>query len=399
MLSVASPSVADLRVRSNCNERLVVRTEARRLVVASVVSAVTFLFGTASALAECTSDVAGCGDVTIDASRITQGIDVDRSANEPYDLIEGKDTLARTQVTGNGSAAMVSDPRCLVRMNHSQNSFSVAAEWTGNGPPRLNATPVGHLDGSPVFNCWIPGTNLQSASYSVFFQATVDGNPETLYVGSRSFRVSRDLRLLIYPWLAPAHTSSDAPHDQDPEHTSYDAAVEGSILAALRELQRMWPLRAGIGEFNDTGRDATEGLRFTIAAPWQCPDDAAHRRPSGGYLSVCDTEARIASDDFMARHNALVGMLSVHDGLRRDRFDSGIAALITPMRVVASRAMATAPPRGQQSTRRIRPTGTDRSMAMSHSSSVRSSLIATGRLIREARTPTTRRIPGTLSTR
>ena len=148
--------------------------------------------------------VANGTKVSIDVARVTQGLDRDVRAAVDYDLVAGKDALVRTQLSGPGAPA-IDAAECRIDRAGAPAS-TVPAMWTGSGTPRANATAVGHFDGSPTFDCRVPGSLTRTPGvYTFSFLARPQDSLSFSggMVTAATFKASADIRLLIYPWPLP----------------------------------------------------------------------------------------------------------------------------------------------------------------------------------------------------
>lgn len=216
--------------------------------------------------------------VALAGARVTQGL-------QSQVLLAGRHTLAQARVGGGGAWGTVKSAICVVTPETgAQRPFIVPAEWPDMAVPQLTRG-----SGERVFNCWVTPDPLLRGSYRFELRLTINDQSYRFALGSAEFRSSRDLRLLVLPWQAPPHTGKPPPDDRDPEHRIYDAEVEKALLKAMRDLGRIWPLRAGVGAFDAVGRNPTEGLRFLSLRR-----GSALTMPStGGSMAICHGATRM----------------------------------------------------------------------------------------------------------
>lgn len=225
--------------------------------------------------------VANAGAATIDVAHVTQGLDHDVRAGVDYDLVAGKDTLVRARLWGVG-APLVDAAECRIKRAGTLVA-TIPAKWTGAGPARASVAPTGVFDGSPTFDCWIPGADLRvpgEYTFGVYMRLKDALGELGAIVKTAKIEPSADIRLLIYPWTV---------RPVDPNYRAYTPASDAIVDQTLADFQRIWPTRAGVGPLRMSPPKPGEilpGVRFVLLPPYACPLSSATS------TLACDLETR-----------------------------------------------------------------------------------------------------------
>lgn len=301
--------------------------------------------------------------VEVTAARLTQGLDVDvgDGALTTYDLIAGKDTLARLELTVENLGAhsmTVSCHELAMASSYGGTPPGVESDAAGEVIPLASLPTVGGRGDVRTMetNCWIPGYDLAlEANWDVSMRIHITGQPDTIYdFGGRPFKATGDIRLLVVPMTWPNSTVSaselhpwsycggmtgeklktDCPGvEPRPLYTPWTDAHSATAFETLTELQRAWPIRSGVGGFDLTGSTTpgpgTPGLRYfftPVTSPCTGPTlDAA----SGLQQVVCDPDPRATATLLAASMNAELAAKDASDGGHRDRFDGSVVLQAT----------------------------------------------------------------------
>ena len=263
----------------------------------------------------------------LDVGRITQGLEYDVTAATAYTLIAGKDTLVRARLVTSGTKERVETARCRYRRIGDLLPGYAGADFPSG--PVTNPTATGLFDGSPVVDCWIAGKVLADPGDYVFeLEVKLAGSSVTkrLALGTRTFVAAPDMRLLLYPWTRPPKIVTSGSLSSNPSFAPWNDALVAATVDTVLELQRMFPVRAGVAKFDwvgvPTGGD-TSGLRYLIyPLLYECPAGAL---PPGNAdpTSDCDAKTRLAGEDAFKLLNGWAAGGDAKDGHSRDRFDWG----------------------------------------------------------------------------
>ena len=248
--------------------------------------------------------------VRLDLQRITQGLEYDVPGLTTYHLIAGKDTLVRAQLYTLGPLRNVTNAECLIQRIRPLVGPAQTVPVSFAPTPRLNPYPHGYFNGSPVFNCWVPGSILADPGfYSFSLRVWLEGSttPQTINLDRKYFQPTDDLRLFFWPWV---NSRSDAANPS----RSWGDDLTSALGVAMMEFQRMYPLRAGVGPIN-TGFSSrsTAGLRYILNPGVGSCDDST---------SDCE-HIRAQSNDALLRINASLRQLELVMGVPLDRLDWG----------------------------------------------------------------------------
>lgn len=196
-------------------------------------------------------------------TRITQGFEYDRFTipmiasgkvySSPvllrYDLIAGKETLARFEYSG---------------LYHS----GVCQVWRslGSGNAVVGVVPA-TPDGQDRFDCWIPGWMTDQPGWYAVRALVNDISGGTVYHdfgGYREFKPTAEYFGMLYvPLIAPVGQFLDS----WPSH--YTTKVLGMLSDSF---SRVYPLRAGVEVIDPAGANPHRaGMRVLLATPQVCP--------------------------------------------------------------------------------------------------------------------------------
>lgn len=224
--------------------------------------------------------------ITLESYRITQGLEVQglTAALNYYDLVVGKDTLLRAIINSPGER--INAVRCNMLTAGSTRSYTA----------RL--LPL--FDDQYVASCWIPGADINSPGTRAFAVVAEAGSGTRRFplnfVGSdfpvlTTFRSTRDLRLMVVPWiLPPSH----------PAYLPWSDAFALNVVESINELNRRFPVRTGVGDFNFRGT-GTGGVRYHMTLPSACEirDGETLRQAE----DRCGAQHRSTSDFMMRLYN------------------------------------------------------------------------------------------------
>jgi hypothetical protein len=257
------------------------------------------------------------GPVYLDDGRVTQGLewDVAQNANTPYDFIAGKDAMMEGRLYTLGGVSDVVYQGCRVQRIAPVVGTAQTIPVDGSLQPRIYTVPTGGYGSMGDFRCWIPASAIAATgTYRFSLVVQMDGGSmQTIDVATRTARPARAVRLMIYRWKFPAG------HD---EFRQWDAALNASAMDAMRDLQRVLPVPAGVGSFsfNDTPPPGAPGLRYFFApSVYQCrvQTDETEARA----VARCDATTR-NQGDLMRREYDRQAAEADAGGLRhRDRID------------------------------------------------------------------------------
>ena len=308
------------------------------------------------------------------SQRVTQGLDYDVAdgAGVAYDLVAGKDTLVRVRLAsdpGDATRPLASAACEVVQLTRVRSSSPFGSVDLGSVPATVGSVkgevrellPSTVVDprlvpgpGAPArhwqVDCWIPGALVHPGG-DYLFRLTTRGQgqkSQTQVLGTRTFQDAADLRVLVFRWLWPntdlgnseAHPwsfgnwggtcTADKPgytaaaciaKDTDPIYRPWDAGYTSAVTDMLGEMQRMWPLRAGVGSFDwagDTPHDSsTPGMRVAFSSIAGCDRPLA----SVGGLRYVQCDGRVDAYFFQQLANVLLTAADAADGRHRDRFD------------------------------------------------------------------------------
>jgi hypothetical protein len=259
------------------------------------------------------SEADGLGSPALGMSRVTQGFEWDVSGATAYDLIAGKDTLARAQVFTSGRPWRSSNAHCEIR-RPDRSIFSVPAV-DGRGGTHMDVSNsqsrLWDPDGS--FNCWIPGNLItQPGRYKVDLVIHPPGSPATfrLPIDDPVFRTSGPIRVFFQPSVKPPAEGS-RPWGDD---------LTAAIPSALANFSRSTPIASDVGRvvIYAPGRAATRGFRYGVApGVMTCPASTTTAGACSAWVS-----AQIL--DSMTTQNRWAYQQEAHDsGGHRDRYDYG----------------------------------------------------------------------------
>lgn len=249
----------------------------------------------------------GFSAVLVDQVRVTHGLETDLTSNTPYDYIAGKDVLVRARLYTEGRIGPVTRATCEVR--RLSPPFAVQAFPAAATPfPYVNPYRAGSWNGSPTFECWVPGVLVESVgTYGFRIRIQRSGDPLERVVdhGARTFLPTEDLRLFFFPW------EDRRPGAVNPRRWGSD--LTANVVRTVAQISRIFPLRAGTAAITEAP-PADVGLRFRIhPAVTQCPSTAA----------TCTAQIRAASKDAFDRFNDTLRDAERRDGVPRDRLDEG----------------------------------------------------------------------------
>jgi hypothetical protein len=286
--------------------------------------------------------------ITVVNYRVTQGLELDvaNAAGVAYDLIAGKDTLVRMRIstTGLGNKPLsgtCSMSRGLVAGVAIPATVTVLAQ---------SSTSTGETTSEQQVDCWIPGRWIFPSGYwTARVQLGGPGLTVRRYdLGAREFQATADLRLLIYPVVYPIGSAGQnesffwskcksIPDAQkgtacpakdkagDTIRHTWDAAIFATAVNTLYELQRMWPLRAGIGPVDATGTGArgpdAPGLRYLFGV---VDDSCSPPTPNALGLRAASCDRWAEAQLMLAEQNAYYATLEFADKRPRDRIDMPI---------------------------------------------------------------------------
>jgi hypothetical protein len=126
------------------------------------------------------------------------------------------------------------------------------------------------------------------------------------------FLPSASLNILLMPWTRPPSDGAFAPVD-----IPYYAAVP----RIAQQLQRMWPVAAGVSSLNTDGlHPSSAGLKYGFGSIFFCPDGL---KATGDRTSSCDALARAQGQEELDYYNAAASTAQKLDGLTRDRLYVG----------------------------------------------------------------------------
>jgi hypothetical protein len=244
------------------------------------------------------------GPVVVDRLRITQGLEFDLGAGVAYDLVAGKDSLVKAQLYTTDPDRYVISAECIVQRTPAGPEQICAADIS----PRfsLRSTPVGTMTGSPI-DFWIPGSAVaQAGQYRFSLRILRDGEsaPDIVRLGTRIFVEGADLRLLVVPWENP----------YDPRPAGWDDSFTAAALEAMREVNRLFPQRTGVGLARLTPAPAINGLRYRFWPVGRCASSITEFR-------ACDTRGRLVANNALRLLNASLARL---DPAQVDRFDFAV---------------------------------------------------------------------------
>ena len=266
------------------------------------------------------------GTVLVDTARVTQGLDWDiaHRANVPYDWVAGKDAFMSAQLYTSGGVADVVYSACIIQRISPVLDPPIVRPPESAPRPRVYPYPQGVFVGSGQFQCWIPGSDLRSPGlYRFAIQAQMAGGEiQTVELGERLVRESRAVRVLLYRWVFPAG------HD---EYRLWDATLNASGDDAMRDLQRVLPVPAGVGPFSFSGTPgpSAPGLRyFWVPTVYQCVVTGSETRAQA--VARCDATARNNGDLARMEYDRQSARADATDGQRRDRVDIQQVFVSTP---------------------------------------------------------------------
>ena len=256
----------------------------------------------------------------LDVYRITQGMEYDTSGTVFYDLVAGKDTLARAQLYTVGATRTIAAASCQFQQITQRNTSDAYVPVSGrplrvqaaafNPSPTLNIAPNSVFSGGPTIDCWIPGTQLAEAGdYRFELRVQVTGaSDQTIPLGTRRFLPTADLRVYLHRWV---NTNSSGSR-------TWGEDINRNIPIAMLEANRMYPVRTGTGLLNETGQASSQstGLRYLV-------NPTVGVCPLTDTLAECDARSRNDSNRAMLDHNARLLRLDRADGQHRDRLDWG----------------------------------------------------------------------------
>jgi hypothetical protein len=143
----------------------------------------------------------------------------------------------------------------------------------------------------------------EPGDYQFSLRVTLEGQSgfQTLNISTNTFQQTADLRLLLLPWT---NQFEGSPH-------AWDSALYQAIAPAMQQVNRLYPLRTGIGPFRLFSGPPVGGLRYVIM-PQSSNINAAD-------YGVSDTAGRVLANSTLHSVNAF--MHSVDPGLTSDRMD------------------------------------------------------------------------------
>ena len=196
----------------------------------------------------------------VDVIRITQGLEL--QGNTAYDFIAGKDTLLRTQLYIVGPYRPIVEAVCEVQRiaplpEGTAQTISVLRTLPGPsaGPGKARRKRARFFNGSPTFDFWIPGSMVASpGQYRIRLRTRFEGDKNFygIYALYRTFQATRDLNLLLVP-------NDERPYI--PNARAWGSDLTAAIPNAMRETQRLMPLRAGSTQFY-YGMQSEVGLHY-----------------------------------------------------------------------------------------------------------------------------------------
>ena len=295
------------------------------------------------------------------STRITQGLDIDigDKLNLLYDLISGKDTLLRVEFEASPISSGMPSVNCdVAKFGGSAPDLTSTPTW--KGPAEIKELPSeGFLSKRFRADCWIPGTALHPhAAFQFQAVARFGDQPEqALFAGPKAFKQTADVRLLVvpttwpdgdignseaHPWtfcfdLKPEDMVAKCPKRvPDRIYRAWDSNMAVTLMQTLVDLQRVMPVRAGVGPYDDSGSalhtSATPGLRFLLNPVIECKEPYA-TSTSGlrDVVNPCDMRPLAAL--MVGLLNAKLDELDKLDSTfllpnHRDRFDKSL--VVTP---------------------------------------------------------------------
>jgi hypothetical protein len=297
--------------------------------------------------------------VRLDTARVTQGLDVDVAdkAGVFYDGIAGKDTLARAdlRITNLGTRKVSATCRAHLSTGIAENASVDAGlhvtAATLSTDPDVEQVQVQRAD------CWFSGYQLaKPGSWDFSIEVRVGARPPVIFgLGTRDLQPTGDVRLLVYPMLwpvsdvgpaeshpwifcggiAPEKLKTDCPPKAPtpPIRHAFDTDRAAATFNGLAELNRLWPVRSGIGGLDLSGATphtpGTPGLRFLFAPiDDSCPTPVS-TLPDAFGLRVIQCERRDVAQLMVATLNAKYAAADAADGRHRDRIDQSIVVVPT----------------------------------------------------------------------
>jgi len=251
--------------------------------------------------------------VWLDALRITQGLEYDISAGVSYNLIADRDTLVRAQLSYSGLYRNVSRADCLIQQISPSLGPIRTVAASSVPAPFLISLSYGWFNGSPVFNFWLPHSVVASpGDYRFTLRIQPQGLfPQTLFIGTRTFQQTADLRILLMPWVN-RFKSGEGSRSWGPDLTA-------AVPQAMMEMNRMYPLRSGIGPFNSNPGMSNAGLRYMLwptVGPYGFSDLDDN---------ACDNHGRAFANDTLHMMNSEMAFLDKFTFFgTRDRFDRAV---------------------------------------------------------------------------
>ncbi|MGE5828810.1 MAG: hypothetical protein ACM30G_10690 [Micromonosporaceae bacterium] len=296
--------------------------------------------------------------VRLDTSRVTQGLNVDIAdkAGVFYDGIAGKDTLARADLRITNLGTRKVSATCRARL-----TTGIAEDASVDAALRVTAATLStDPDAEQVQvqrgDCWFSGYQLaKPGSWDFSIEVRVGSRPPVVFgLGTRDLQPTGDVRVLVYPMLwpvsdvgpaeshpwifcggiAPEKLKTDCPPKAPtpPIRHAFDTDRAAATFNGLAELNRLWPVRSGIGGLDLSGTTphtpGTPGLRFLFAPiDDSCPTPVS-TLPDAYGLRVIQCERRDVAQLMVATLNAKYAAADAADGRHRDRIDQSI--VVTP---------------------------------------------------------------------
>lgn len=195
--------------------------------------------------------------IEVDVSRITQGLEYDVTARVPYDFIAAKKTYVTAQLYSTGANRSVLFATWRVSRTLPGGLAPQTFPVMG-GPPRLNSLAYGTFNGSPgTYSFYFPGTAFPTpGTYRIELLLTRSGDatPQVVNLGTRTFVQGGVFNVLLLPVNLAGITDDGLVWS--PAHTA-------AVPAAMREMERMMPVRDGIATFSfDPTAPVDAGIKY-----------------------------------------------------------------------------------------------------------------------------------------
>ncbi|GAB4320906.1 MAG: hypothetical protein Kow0059_15370 [Candidatus Sumerlaeia bacterium] len=240
----------------------------------------------------------------VDVARISQGLEVDVTAREPYAFIAGKKTHVWAQLYATSGSTIVNSAEVLVQ-RVSPTLGPVRSTTASTTPRLLPFTPAGYISRGREFQFWIPGEHFDQPGvyrFQLAVRRSGDGEPQILALGSREYKPSKDFTVL----LLPINLTGVVPDGRD-----WGDDLTANVTRAMQELERHLPVRDGALPFSPSSNTPVNaGVRFFL---W--PGVVQPR--SGENLDSLDRRARALGNNLLHLSNLFLELRDPFNSLGR----------------------------------------------------------------------------------